>query len=403
MQVMTEIKKRQQFLVNTAYIATIVVLYYLFMRHAFWLVFPFLFSAFIAMILQRPIHFLAKKTKLKKKGASALCVLGFLIVALGTISLIGAKVVTEVRGLFSALMEYVQDFPAFLEKSETTLLSFIEFLPDGLESSAGNSLRGLFERLSSSDGFPLDLSMLSGSVGGIWSTAKAVPEIAVAIIISIVACFFMTADFDILIDFIKRQLPKNKIRAVAATKRITIAAMGKLAKSYALLMLLTFCEMVVGLNILRMAGLYRSSFLLATAVIVALVDIVPILGTGTILIPWAVYSLLSGNTGLGIGLLVLYVIIYVIRQMVEPKLVANNLDLPPILTLMGMYIGVKLFGFIGLFLLPLTFMLIKILNDEGVVSLWKTIPSETASQKAPPTMDTQPESDSAKSTKSNKS
>ena len=393
---MTEIEKRKRFLVNTAFMTTIVILYYLFMRYAFWMVFPFLFAVFIAMILQRPIHFLTRKTKLKKNAASALCVLGVLLVALGIISLIGVKVVSEIRGLFVSLWENIKDFPAFLEKAETTLLNFAQFLPGGLESSVSSSIRDLFERLSSNEGFALDFSALSGSIGGVWTTAKAVPEFVVAILVSIVACFFMAADYDLVTDFIKRQLPANKIQAVSATKKTTVTAVGKLAKSYALLMLLTFCEMLVGLNILRMAGLYKSKFLLATAVIVAVVDIVPILGAGTVLIPWAVYSLISGSTGFGIGLIVLYAVIYIVRQMAEPKLVAVNLDLPPIITLLGMYVGVKLFGFIGLFLLPLTIMLVKILNDEGVVHLWKK-PSDAKHPDAKPT------ADSTKSAKSKKS
>ncbi|NLX94253.1 MAG: sporulation integral membrane protein YtvI [Clostridiales bacterium] len=404
---MTETETRKRFLINTAYIVVLTILYYLFMRYAFWMAFPFLFSLFIAMILQRPIRFLTSKTKLKKSIASVICVLGLLLVAFGVISLIGVKIVSEIRGLFNSLAEYVKDFPAFLAKTEAGLLDFVRFLPGGLETSAANSIRDLFERLKSNEGFALDFSTLSASMGGVWSTAKAIPEFVVAIIISIVACFFMTADYDTLTGFIKRQLPANKMEAVASTKKITMSAMGKLGKSYALLMLLTFVEMVVGLNILRMVGLYKSSFLLATAVIVAVVDIVPILGTGSILIPWAIYSLISGSTGFGIGLIVLYVFIYIVRQMAEPKLVADNLDLPPILALMGMYIGAKLFGFIGLFLLPLTLMFLKILNKEGAVHLWKTRSDEddTAEAEAQ-TTDNKPEKDSvkpAKSTKSNKS
>lgn len=398
-----EIEKRKRFLINTAYIVVLAILYYLFMRHAFWMVFPFLFAGFIAMILQRPIHFLERKTKLKKGGASVICVLGLLLATVGIIALIGVKVVTEIRGLFSSLMEYVKDFPTFLAKIEETLLGFVHFLPGGLETSAANSIKDLFERLSSNEGFALDFSTLSSSMGGVWSTAKAVPEFVVAVIISIVACFFMTADYDTLTNFVKRQLPANKREAVASTKKITVTAMGKLAKSYALLMLLTFGEMVVGLNILRMAGLYTSSFLLATAVIVAAVDIVPILGTGSILIPWAIYSLISGSTGFGIGLIVLYVFIYIVRQMAEPKLVADNLDLPPILTLAGMYVGVKLFGFIGLFLLPLTLMFIKILNDEGVVHLWKSLAASDTAEATAQETDAKSEEDPAKSAKSNKS
>jgi sporulation integral membrane protein YtvI len=410
---MTEVETRKQFLVHTAYIAVIALSYYLFMRYAFWAVFPFLFSLFIAMVLQRPINFIVKNTKLKKNGASVFCVLGLLLVAMGIISLIGVKLVTEIRGLFASLAENFEDLPTFLAQAETTILEFIRFLPDGLESSVGTSIRDLFEKLASNENTTFDFSMLYAPISSVWSTAKAVPEFVVAIIVSVVACFFMAADYDTLTDFIKRQLPENKSKAVAATKKTTLTAVGKLVKAYATLMLLTFCEMIVGLNIMRFAGLYIDEYLLATAVIVAVVDIVPILGTGTILIPWAIYSLLSGSTGFGIGLIVLYVVIYVIRQALEPKLVAANLDLPSILTLMSMYVGVKLFGFIGLFILPFTIMLIKILNDEGVVNLWKTlaVPTqknkkdcptknddvETVTQTISPATDAKPENNTTKS------
>lgn len=369
----TEIETRKRFLINTAYVAILLGLYYLFMEYAFWLLFPFMFALFIAMVLQKPINFIVRKTKVKKPLASGLCVFVLLLVAAGIVALIGVKLVSEIRGLINSLLLYATDFPDFLAKAEVTILNFIQFLPDSIEKSAAASISGFFSKLSSSDGFTFDFEMLSAPLSGVWSTAKMVPEIVVALIISIVACFFMTADYDRLVNFAKRQLPESKREAVSITKRTAVSSVGKLARAYALLMLLTFCEMVVGLNVLRLAGLYEANFLLATAVIVAVVDIVPILGTGTILIPWAIYSLLSGSTGLGIGLLVLYVLIYVIRQAVEPKLVASNLGLPPILTLMGMYIGVKLFGFIGLFLVPLSIMFVKILNDEGIVKLWKNL------------------------------
>ena len=89
------------------------------------------------------------------------------------------------------------------------------------------------------------------------------------------------------------------------------------------------------------------------------------------MIPWALWSLFTGDVGLGIGLLVVYAIISVIRQVIEPKLVASQLGLPPFVTIMAMYIGSQLFGFIGLFLLPITIMLLKVLNDEGVIHIFK--------------------------------
>lgn len=369
---MTETDRRKTFLINTTYVIFLFGLYYLFMMYAFWLFFPFLLALFVAMSMQRPINFLVKKTKLKKGTASVICIFLLMAIMLAILSLLGMKIVTEIQGLIKSLMDYAKDLPTFLKKSEATLLNAVRFLPPAIEKSIDTAIADLYSKLNAKSGFNFNFSSLSASLGGVWSTAKMLPKFFVAVIIAVVSCFFLTSDYDRVINFIKRQLPHSKREAVSLTKATIVKSVGKLFKAYAILMFMTFCEMLLGLNILRMVGLYKTSFLLATAVIVAIVDILPILGTGTILIPWTIYSLLSGNTGLGIGLLVLYILMYIIRQAVEPKLVATNLGLPPILTIMGMYIGAALFGFIGIFLVPLSIMVVKILNDEGVVKLWKS-------------------------------
>ena len=119
-------------------------------------------------------------------------------------------------------------------------------------------------------------------------------------------------------------------------------------------------------------GIYKSGYIIEISIITAIVDIVPVLGTGTIMVPWALYSLITGKISLGIGLIVVYVIILVLRQVLEPKLVATKLGLPPVLTIAAMYIGTQLFGFIGLFLMPIITIMIKRLNDEGVLHIWKS-------------------------------
>ena len=118
------------------------------------------------------------------------------------------------------------------------------------------------------------------------------------------------------------------------------------------------------------AGVYSGGYILVLSIITAIVDILPVLGTGTVLVPWAIYNFVTGNIGLGIGLIIMYVLITVIRQILEPRLVALNVGIHPVLTLMGMYLGVQLFGVIGIFILPITFVLVKALNDEGIIHLW---------------------------------
>ncbi len=97
----------------------------------------------------------------------------------------------------------------------------------------------------------------------------------------------------------------------------------------------------------------------------------PVAGSGGVLVPWALISLLLGNYKLAIGLMVIYVLISVIRQYIEPKIVGDSLGVHPIVTLAGLYFGLKLFGVFGMFIVPVSVMTIKAFNDSGRINLWK--------------------------------
>ena len=197
----------------------------------------------------------------------------------------------------------------------------------------------------------------------------------------------MTAGYDGIVGFIKNQLTPQKRRTLSKTKKIVVSSMGKLVKSYALIMLVTFFEMLIGLGVLKIIGVYKSGYIFIIAIIIAIVDILPVLGTGTVVIPWAVFSLINKSYGLGIGLLVIYACITVIRQIIEPKIVANNLGIPAIVSIMGMYIGVQLFGFIGIFIMPIMITVLKVLNDDGVIHIWRSSKKAAAQDAPAPTAD----------------
>lgn len=370
---MTKIEKRRRFIINTVYFAIILGLFYFFMRFAFWTCFPFILAFFVAMALQRPVNWITRKTPLKKGLISGLLVLFVLAVIVAVLSLIGVRIVDELRGFFALITAKLDNLPVFLKQTEAWILENIHFLPDSIETMAANSIRELFHDLetgAANGKLNIDLSILSSPLSGVWNTAKQIPAIFLATLISIIACCFMTADYDRLVNFIKRQLPQERREALGASKRLLFSSMFKMLRAYLLIILITFCEMALGLGILKLTGLYESNYILAIALLTAIVDILPVLGTGTILIPWAVFSLFTDKVGFGIGLLVLYAAISVIRQIIEPKLVAGQLGLPPVVTIVGMYIGLQLFGFIGLFLVPLILIMLKLLNDQGLIHLW---------------------------------
>ena len=151
------------------------------------------------------------------------------------------------------------------------------------------------------------------------------------------------------------------------TKRTITKGVAKLFKAYATIMLITFTEMFIGLSFMKLIGVYKGGYIAIIAFVTCIVDIIPVLGTGTVLLPWAVYSFVTGNVGLGIGLVVLYGVITVLRQIVEPKLVANQVGLPAIVTIAAMFIGARLFGAFGIIILPLTVIILKLMYDEGVI------------------------------------
>lgn len=390
---MTKVERRKETLINAAFYILILGAFYLFMKYAFSIFSPFIIAFFVAMLLQKPVNYVVKKTPLKKGLASAIFVLIALAVFATLIAAVGTRIVMELKGLGNSLVAKLDELPNTLQSLETWLLAKIKFLPGILENTIADSIRELFldlqdyatsetatdpattaERLNPFRGLlaSFDISILSTPLSGVWSTAKQIPSILIAGVITVVSCCFMTSGYDDIVNFIKLQLSTSKRFALSSTKGIFFSSLAKMLKAYIIIIFITFCEMFVGLFLLKLLGFYESDYIIALSLVVAVVDIFPVLGTGTIIVPWAIYSLLSREIGLGIGLLIIYAAISVIRQVIEPKLVASNLGMSPIITIMCMYVGLQVFGFIGIFLLPLLVILLTLLNDEGIIHLWRT-------------------------------
>ncbi|MBQ7055232.1 MAG: AI-2E family transporter, partial [Oscillospiraceae bacterium] len=321
-------------MINTAYVVLLLSAFYLFMKYAFGVLSPFIFAFVLAAVLQRPVNAIVKKTPLKKGLTSVLFVLLTVAAVLTVIALAGATVVSEARGFVDRFMTYVGKLPEFVKSIEATLLGVVDKLPGGIGSTLHTTIENFVDKLflpaqehgemvQAQQGTGIDIfSMLKTPLSGVWATAKQIPNVLVGCLIFVIASCFITSDYDRITGFVKRQLSPEKRRNATKTKKIVFSSVGKLVKSYALIMLITFVEMCIGLTVLKIIGVYGGNYLFIIATITAIVDIFPVLGTGTVLIPWGVFMLITGRFGMGIGLLVLYVCITVIRQVLEPKVVA---------------------------------------------------------------------------------
>ncbi|MBR5112985.1 MAG: sporulation integral membrane protein YtvI [Clostridia bacterium] len=379
-------EKRRKFLINAVYFSLFVILYYLFIKYALWIVAPFILAFLIAMLLQKPIRRINEKTHINKKFLSIIFVLLIVAFLAGALTLIGYLAGNELYDFGKTLAGKLGSLPAVIESVKNHMISVVSGLPGKLGATLSDSINGIAEKALSlvreeeaeaaantASAIPsgsFSLSSLATPLAGILSKAKMIPAVLTAILIGIISCFFMTSDYDGLIKVIKKVASPERAKTLSKTKHVVFDILGKWCKSYATLLFITFCEMAIGLHILKFAGAYKGGYIFAIAVCTAIVDILPVFGTGTILIPWGIISLFMHKVPLGIGLLVIYGVITVIRQVIEPKIVSSNVDVHPVITLMSMYIGIQIFGVLGILILPITVVIVKTLNDEGIIHLW---------------------------------
>lgn len=399
---MQDVEKRRAMIINVIYLAMLVAIGFLIIRYALGVCFPFLFAFLAAALLQRPKNFLVRKTFLKDGAASVICVflLVFLVAAL--VSLIGVRLFARVQDFVNYLSLQFQNAEDVIANIEKWLLNVIEKLPEFLRKTLHENASELFAKLNDyfsastadtaeaaaaagTEAAESTKSALAGLLGGnfklswlttpltsLLSTAKQIPSALIAVVITLVASCFMTTEFPKVMQFFRLQVPERRRNDLDRAKMLLKSSLGKMGKAYALIMLVTFIEMSLGLTVLRLIGVFQSNYIIMISAVTAIIDIVPVLGTGTILLPWAVYSLITGSFGMGIGLIVIYAAITVIRQVIEPKLVAGQLGLSPVVTIAALYFGLKIFGVLGMLITPILVIMLKLLNDEGIIHLWRS-------------------------------
>ena len=373
-----KVAKRRDFLIDLVYVMAIIGLVYVFFKYCFVIAAPFLLSFFFAVILQRPLGWLDKKTKNKMHSFwSIVLVLLCVAIILGPVISIIAALFREIGNFISFLGEQLNDLPTFLVTLQNEILKAIKFLPDSIYTSVSENITQFFGNLINDfDVSKLGINMssitsgLSNGISGVYSVVKNIPSILISVVIGVIAWILFTKDYKKVVKFIKLQLPDKHKNLLSETKKIFSSTILKMCRAYGLIMFITFCENFLGLTILNLIGVMKNSYVFVIAICIAVFDILPVAGSGGILIPWSLIALVSGNVGQCVGLLILYAVITVIRQYIEPKIVGDSLGVNPLVTLAGLYFGLKLFGFMGMFIFPICVMTLKAFNDAGRIHLY---------------------------------
>ena len=337
---------------------------YLFIRYLLkWFV-PFIIAYLVSRLIEPAVRFLSVKCRLPRRLSCALCT-AFAILILGTgVYFLFLRLVYELRGLS-------QEIPALIASLPERLAVVTAFFDDFLVSLPDNMEQFIREGLASFSSMPKFTAPSYQSIySGISWAANSVPNMVISIIATLVATYFISSDYDLIAAFIRRQIPSRIYEGFRHTKQHLVRTLGRWLRAQGILLTITFAELTLGFVILRLdyAG--------ALAALVSLIDILPILGTGTILIPWAAVMLLSGEFGMALGLIILYAVVTIVRNFIEPKIVGTQIGLHPLVTLMCLYFGFQIFGFLGMFLMPVIVISLKELNECGYIHLWKTAPAD---------------------------
>ncbi len=351
------IEKQKAFIIHVIYIIFILGMVYVGIKYLLPLLMPFVIGIIIALIFRKPIDLINKKFHINRIVTSILLLIVF-YGALGFLaSMIGFKAFTFLSNLFYSLPSLYEKtvLPAIEKMTDAVIGRFpgIEFYLEDILNNISNSIIQFLTNAS------------SAVVGFIARFAASLPTLLINFIFTIVSSFFFTIDYHRISRFIMYQFKGERREMILRLKDNGIGTLGKFIRAYSAIITITFLELSIGFWILGI----MNPFLFGA--LVAIIDVMPILGTGAVLLPWAIISLVIGNTKIGIGMLLLYVIITAVRQAIEPRIVGQQIGLHPILTLILMYVGAQLMGVLGLLLLPIIATILVKLNEEGTINFFK--------------------------------
>ena len=354
---MEKTDKRRTFIVNVAYWAIIAGITYLIFRYLLNLLLPFVIALLVAWLL-RPLGRLYRQRA--PKLASALIVVTVLLFYL----LLGFLAMLLLVDLLTGLAQYLGKLPELytqtIEPGLRNLYANAQDLAARFDPSVADVVNMVLPQVISSVGGAVTNFSVT-AVGKLTGLVTALPSVLISALIAVIASFFTAVSYDSMKAFLQRNLPAKFTETAGYAIRSFRNIIRQYGKSYLLVMLITFGELTLGLLII---GVRRAILL---AALIAIFDIFPVVGAGAILLPWAVISLIQGKTLQALGLLILYVVILVVRQFLEPKVVGKQVGLPPLVTLACMFVGTSLFGAWGLFGLPIgAAILVNLNNDPDV-------------------------------------
>ena len=334
---------------------------------------PFVIGWFIAYIASPVVNWLEKRVKIVKKLGSVIMIVGVLAAVCFIIYFIISTLWKEISFLIQDMPGMYRDLESGLSQIGNSMEGVFGKLPDGVQEGWHTMVANLDEMMGE-----LMSRISEPTVSAAGRFAKSIPSVLVATIVTFISAYFFIAEREDVIRWSKKVAPDALVSRMTMVIDNLKFAVGGYLKAQLKIMVVVYIILVFGFIILNI----HFSFLLG--LLIALLDFLPFFGTGTALIPWAIYQFFMGNYKLVVGLVILYAVTQLVRQLIQPKLVGDSMGLRPLLTLFLLYTGYKIGGVFGMiFAVPIGMIAINlykagafdyILDDikilaEGILSL----------------------------------
>ncbi|MBR5279281.1 MAG: sporulation integral membrane protein YtvI [Clostridia bacterium] len=347
----------KKFAAVTLYVAVALAAIYIIFNYLWGAILPFLIAYIFAECFKPVVRYSEQHHRFPKR----IFVLFVVFLAAGSLGAlifaISRQTVLEIRTLFLSVKEIItklaqdDNYASELIKSISDSLPFGDITPklwefrENLDTNLWDMALSLGDKFSGTA-----LSLLGNA-------ALFIPELILNTVVVIIATYYFAVDRVKVNCFFLSFFPRNGRLVLKYIKDILSNTVGQYIKAYGLLFFLTFGELLLSFSLLRL----KYSFILA--LVIAFVDLLPVLGTGTVLIPWGIICLVTQNYYLGVWLLIVYAVITVIRQIIEPKIVGKMFGLHPLAALAAMYIGLRLMGLLGIFIFGIGAIIISRVID----------------------------------------
>jgi sporulation integral membrane protein YtvI len=319
---------------------------------------PFLLALIIAILLEPVVNWMTTKLRLHRALSATLVCSLFVVLLTLTLVFIGVKIYAESIEFASKVPSIMNEAEEFMKEALTGQGLLYQSFP---EDWAGYIQSGLVVGVDSiTDGLTRIISNFSGMV---LDLAKTVPNMLIFSIVFLIALYLLSIGLpDLKHSFLSLFVEQSRHKMASVLDHLREAIIGFL-KAQIFISFLTYIVAFIGLLFLGVG------YPLAIALLIIIVDLLPILGTGSVLVPWAIYSFVTGDTRLAVGLIILFLVITIFRRIVEPKIVGDAVGISALAALVSLYVGLQLIGIAGLFLGPIIVILYQALKKAGLIHI----------------------------------